>query len=509
MFVSHPLIVEKALEERSYQEALVAKALEKNTLVVAPTALGKTVVALRAAAHYLWTIPHKKILILAPTRPLAAQHQKSFQKFLKVDEGDVVLLTGNVPPEKRPRIWREASIICATPHVILNDLKGGRYVPGDLSLVVFDEAHRAVGDYPYPELAEIIQSRILGLTASPGGEAEAIKEVCKNLHIEGVEIRDESDRDVTPYVKGFEIEWHRIDLPEHYWVIRNLLHELLKKRLGILKEQGFLKIRGNNVTKKELLAVLGELQKKIRVDHRKDLYLALSAVSGSLTIVHAMDLLETQGLHPLALYLGRTEKKGLSRKASKALKSLIFSREFKRALAMSESLSRKYPEPKIEELKKVIKGLEKDSKVIVFTQYRDSASEIVRSLNEIEGVRAVRFVGQTSKVGDKGLSQKEQIDILNAFRDGDYNLLVATSVAEEGLDVPAVDMVIFFEPVPSEIRMIQRRGRTGRTKLGRVVVLIARKTRDEGVYWSSVAKERSMKKNLGLFKKGFIQRDLK
>ena len=46
--------------------------------------------------------------------------------------------------------------------------------------------------------------------------------------------------------------------------------------------------------------------------------------------------------------------------------------------------------------------------------------------------------------------------------------LVATSIAEEGLDIPEVDLVVFYEPIPSEIRYIQRRGRTGRKTAGNV-----------------------------------------
>ena len=138
----------------------------------------------------------------------------------------------------------------------------------------------------------------------------------------------------------------------------------------------------------------------------------------------------------------------------------------------------------------------RSTKIIVFTQYRDTAREIAGFLSGFEGVRAVRFVGQASKAGDPGLSQKKQLEVLQSFREGEFNVLVATSVAEEGLDIPSVDLVVFFEPVPSEIRMIQRRGRTGRRSVGRVVVLIAEKTRDEGFYWSSVARERRMKKSL-------------
>jgi Fanconi anemia group M protein len=500
MYVIHPLIRENKIEHRTYQKAIAETAIAKNTLVVAPTALGKTVIAVLVAAHYLMKHPRKKVLILAPTRPLAAQHAKRFIEFLTLGSSKVVLLTGHTHPEKRKEVWNSSRIICATPQVVRNDFILGRYEATDISLAVFDEAHRAVGDYPYPFIASQIEGRILALTASPGGNVETIQGVCNNLRIEGIELRGEDDPDTAPYVKGSEIEWKRVKLPEPYWVVRNLLLGLLRERLKVLKNHGVLKSFGTDITKKELLSIMSELQKKVASKARKDLYPAVSAVSASLTIAHGLALLETQGLTSLSSYLKRTETKANSPSASKALKKLSLNHDFKRVVAMSNTLKDKYKDPKLEVLRVEISQALVDTRIIVFTQYRDSAGEIVKALNKMEGVKAVRFVGQASKNGDKGLSQKEQLAILEDFRSGVYNVLVATSVGEEGLDIPSVDLVIFFEPISSEIRTIQRRGRTGRTSMGRVVILIAEKTRDEGIYWSSVSKERSMKKSLKGFK---------
>ena len=86
--------------------------------------------------------------------------------------------------------------------------------------------------------------------------------------------------------------------------------------------------------------------------------------------------------------------------------------------------------------------------------------------------------------------------MVEKFKKGEYNVLVATSVAEEGLDIPATDMVIFYEPVPSEIRSIQRRGRTGRARIGKVVILTIKGTRDIAYLWSSRNKEKKMKNEL-------------
>ena len=121
--------------------------------------------------------------------------------------------------------------------------------------------------------------------------------------------------------------------------------------------------------------------------------------------------------------------------------------------------------------------------------------DIKEKLSRIEGIRAEIFVGQAKK-GETGYTQKEQKAVLDKFRQGEFNTLVATSVGEEGLDIPKVDLVIFYEPIPSAIRTIQRKGRTGRLEKGRVIILVAKDTRDEAYSWSAHHKQKRMYRNL-------------
>jgi len=132
------------------------------------------------------------------------------------------------------------------------------------------------------------------------------------------------------------------------------------------------------------------------------------------------------------------------------------------------------------------------SKVMVFTQYRDTCDVLVEKLSSVDGARVGKLIGQSNG----GLRQKEQIEILEEFRNGIRNVIVATSVGEEGLDVASTNAVIFYEPVPSEIRTIQRRGRTGRKNDGEVFVLIAKGTMDEVFEYSSKKKEDQMRSRL-------------
>jgi Fanconi anemia group M protein len=219
-------------------------------------------------------------------------------------------------------------------------------------------------------------------------------------------------------------------------------------------------------------------------------------------VAHAMELAETQGAQILSSYLDRLENEADRKGASRADKGLVndpvFQRMAKRVRLVQEE------HPKAEELEKIIRGQftqDPDSRVIVFCHYRDNAERVSVRLSSMEGVHPVRFVGQATKGEDKGLTQKEQVGLIEDFKEGVYNVLVATSVAEEGLDIPSTDLVVFYEPIPSEIRTIQRRGRTGRARAGEVRILVTKGTRDEAYTYSAKSKEEKMHRELERLRK--------
>ena len=209
-YVSHPLIRPESIEERRYQFSIALRALDANTMVVLPTGLGKTAVALIVAASRLYS--HQgRVLVLAPTKPLVEQHLRFFKQFLLVQndseptESDFAMFTGDTPPEERARVWEACRICFATPQVIKNDCLAGRYSLADVVLLVVDECHRAVGNYAYVFLAQHYCTAakdplLLAMTASPGGDPAKVQEVCNNLQIEAVETRVETDEDVRPYI---------------------------------------------------------------------------------------------------------------------------------------------------------------------------------------------------------------------------------------------------------------------------------------------------------------------
>lgn len=512
-YIDHPLIKSNAIEARLYQQVLAADVLKKgNTMIVAPTALGKTIVATLVAADRLEKVKNSKILVLAPSKPLAIQHESTFKEFLTVPCSSI---TGAVKTDERVKRWEESQIICATPQTVESDLLKGRYSLKDVSLVVFDECHHGVGYYSYVYLASryVKESKfnlILGLTASPGSDKEKIKEVCDNLYIQSIVVKTEEDNDVRPYFNPVAIDWVRVKMSSELEKIKTHVDKALKIRLKGLKNMGV--IRTVSVNKLDILKARGRVQSAIArsVNPKKECFQAISILSAVINIQHSQELIETQGVVTFNKYVARLRKK-----KTKAAKSLIQDPNFGKAIYLAREAEKHGLEhPKLKKVTDIIKkelgqngqtklqsdryvkdADQKSSKIMVFTQYRDSLEMIHQKL-EKEGIKSAKFFGQASRDGEKGLTQKEQKEIIKAFKIGEYDVLLSTSVAEEGIDIPAVDLVILYEPVPSEVRMIQRRGRTGRKRSGRVKVLITNGTRDEGYYWASVNKERRMKHQL-------------
>jgi Fanconi anemia group M protein len=496
-WIKHPLIKDQKIESRLYQQLLAADVLKKgNTMIVAPTALGKTIVAVLVAAERIKNHKGSKILILAPSKPLVVQHEESFREFMNLP---VTSLTGDIKPEERAKRWDEYQIICATPQTIESDLISGRYSLKDVSLLVFDECHRGVGSYSYVYLAGKYLSTskhplVLGLTASPGSDEDKINEVCENLFINDVIIKSEEDADVVPYFNPVEVEWVEVELNEELKSIKSHIEDALNTRFNTLKKIRV--IKSVNMSKKDVLKAKEEAQNRISRSSKppKKYYIAISTFTAIINAMHALELLETQGVHTLNKYFERLRKK-----QTKAAKSLLVDENFKKAISLTKIAHRKEIEhPKLNKLSQLLKKELKenrDSRIIVFTQFRDTVDRIHEKCLE-NNINAVKFFGQASKEGIKGLTQKKQKEVIKAFKMGTYDVLISTSVAEEGIDIPAVDLVILYEPVPSEIRMIQRRGRTGRKNKGKMCILIAKGTRDEAYYWTSINKEQRMKKQL-------------
>jgi len=500
--ISHPLIRPESLEERRYQLSIALRALDANTMVVLPTGLGKTAVALIVAASRLYSHPGR-VLMLAPTKPLVEQHLRFFKKFLLSRDGseplesDLVMFTGETSPEERARAWEACRVCFATPQVIKNDCLAGRYSLTDVVLLVVDECHRAVGNYAYVFLAQHYcaaanEPLLLAMTASPGGDLMKVQEVCNNLHIETVETRVETDEDVHPYIHERDIQYVDVYLPEELQAALILLRELVESRLTRLASLNFRVPKPDKLSIKALNALNAQIQQRIR-NRDPAAFTAASLHAECMKLRHAISLAETQGSEALKLYLARLGAEGASSAGSKASKRLVGDPAYQHLVEVAAGWKEEL-HPKVSivcELVRTQLAAHPDSRIIVFATYRDTVQTLVDALSA-GGIACERFVGQASRDAGRGLSQKEQIASLARFREGEFKCLVATSVGEEGLDVPSTDMVIFYEAVPSEIRSIQRKGRTGRSGSGTIVVLVTKGTSDETFRYVSQTRERAM-----------------
>ncbi|WP_231185959.1 DEAD/DEAH box helicase [Haladaptatus sp. DYF46] len=501
-YVEHPYLSPSFIERRLYQIQLAGTARNDHTLVCLPTGLGKTTVSLLVTAERFDDVGGKSLL-LAPTKPLVNQHADFYREALSIPDEEIVVFTGEVRPAERSELWKSSKVIIATPQVVENDIVGGRIDLGPVTHVTFDECHRATGDYAYNYIAERYHADandplVTGMSASPGGDKESILEVCENLGMHEVEVMTEEDSDVSTYTHDTEVEWVRVQLPDEIVEIRDALNEVISDRLERLKSLGVINTTRPDVSQKDLNKVRGQLQKLIDNDQSEG-YKGMSAHAEVMKLRRAVELAETQSVESLRRYFERQRNSARSSGASKASQRMVS--EPKVQEAMRKAVQYEGRHPKFRKVRTYVAetlGLNGGERIIVFTESRDTAETLTDFFNDELGnqLTARRFVGQGDKDGSDGMTQKEQQETLDNFRAGEFEVLVSTSVAEEGLDVPEVDLVLFYEPVPTAVRSIQRKGRTGRQAQGQVVVLLAEDTRDEAYFWISKRREDEMEEEL-------------
>ena len=462
-YIDKKYIQKNSVEKRDYQINLASQAINENCIVVLPTGLGKTTIALHVISEYLLK-QSGTILFLAPTRVLVNQHFDFLKKNLTFD--DIVLITGEDSVEKRTDLWN-SRIICATPEVARNDMGHNVVKSSQFSLVIFDEVHRTTGDYAYSSIAEHFENsstRLLGMTATLPSEQEKATEILTRLKISSVAERNENSPDVKPYIQETNTEWINVELPSELKSIQKLLKSALDERYDVLRKNGL------PLNNQQSLSSLLRLRPFVLSKSRKS---AKPLFSG-IRIHYALNILEAHGITPFLQFCKRAQaKKGVG------VKDLFeIDPNFTQALTLAkEAQSNGIEHSKSPKLKEILNSV--PGKSLIFTSYRDSVDMIYTQLNQM-GISAGILIG---KAGDTGLKQKKQIETVQKFRDGEFQVLVATRVGEEGLDIAEVNQVIFYDNVPSSIRFIQRRGRTGRKDTGKLVVLIAKNTIDETYYW--------------------------
>ena len=489
--VSHDMLNDGIVEARAYQLEAVDEALNSSMLLVMPTAAGKTAV--------IWMMISEKLsrggkaIMIAPTVGLVEQHIRSLREVLNLDD-EIVSVTGQIPPAKRIEKWNGARLVVATPKVVVNDASNGVVDLSDFSVLVVDEAHHCTGDHAMAQvcdkyISENLDPHVLGVTASPGHRPETVREICSRTGALRIHIRNSGEGMLSGYLSELEVREITVTVPEE--MIR--LSEPFKiwqqgivdreRRLGRYVMPGMINFSGLSNAMDRAKSAIGRGEASG--------YQSVSQIAVAMRLHHLINCLMSQGVSASREYLDRLEdEESGSKKTVRDFLRDIRIRELRTNLAEMDEIH-----SKIGAVRRMVRErIKRDSmsRIIVFANYRDTIASLEASLEGLKGITPIRFVGQSSRGSRKGLSGREQVRRLDEFRNGNANVLLATSIGEEGLDIPSADLVIFYEPVSSEIRTIQRRGRTGRKRLGEVIVLIAEGTRDEGAKAAALRREENM-----------------
>ncbi|KAI0670106.1 P-loop containing nucleoside triphosphate hydrolase protein [Trametes maxima] len=480
--------------KRDYQYNIVKKCLFENTLVALPTGLGKTFIAGVVMLNYYNWFPQGKVVFVAPTKPLVAQQIDACHKTCGIPGSVAAELTGNVTKDRRINSWRTQRVFYATPQTLLNDLVQGLVDALDIVLIVIDEAHRGTGDYAYAQVVRFMMQhnphfRIMALTATPGGKPEAVQEIVDALHISHIEIRNEDDADLKKYLHKKHEQEHFIHMTQDIATLRDGLASLMTPILKKVQSAGFLT---NGNTAPTMLHPFRAQSTVIEMSKSKAPQYAIGAAAQLGPLARAMGYLMENSVTMCYGFLKGIASGQDDSSAKKAIRKIggftdlmkLFEEQATRGFAIH---------PKMDTLRTLLidhfaKQLPDElggpaegapggqSRAMVFVSFRECVEEIVELLNkESPIIRAKAFIGQgTDKQGKKGYAQKEQLEVIEQFKAGTFNVLVSTSIGEEGLDIGEVDLIVCYDAQKTPIRMLQRIGRTGRKQAGTVHILLAK-----------------------------------
>lgn len=483
---------------RDYQFNIVARGLFHNLLVALPTGLGKTFIAATIMLNwYRWT-KNAQIIFVAPTKPLVAQQVDACFHIAGIPWSDTSMLTGEVPAALRAEEWQTKRVFFLTPQTLVNDLKTGSADPKRIVLVVVDEAHRATGGYAYVEVIKFIRRfnesfRVLALTATPGADVEAVQKVVDGLDISRVEIRTEQSFDIREYVHHRQVEKMVFQNSDEMVMLMDLYAKAVQPVLNVI-------VGMNAYWQRDPVALTPygctkALSQWMGSDAGRHANFGVKGMVKSVftnlaSLSHNMELLKYHGITPFYKGLMHFQQESETTSKSKYRKQIIDSEHFKtmtRRLKMWVDNPDFVGHPKLEALREVVlnhlmdagEGTERNTtragesrtRIMVFAHFRDSAEDIARVLaRDSPIIRPHVFVGQASAKNSEGMTQKKQLSVIEDFKSGAINTLIATSIGEEGLDIGEVDLIVCYDSKSSPLRMLQRMGRTGRKRAGKIVL---------------------------------------
>ncbi|XP_068608350.1 Fanconi anemia group M protein [Brachionichthys hirsutus] len=519
---------------REYQLKISEAALFQNTLVCLPTGLGKTFIAAVVMYNFYRWYPSGKIVFMAPTKPLVAQQIEACYNVMGIPQAHMAELTGSTAAKQRQEVWRAKRIFFLTPQIMVNDLSRETCPAQQVKCVVIDEAHKALGNHAYCQVVrqlggQNLQFRILALSATPGGDTKSVQSVISNLFISHIELRSDESPDIQAHSHQRNVDKVVVPLGEtlsgyqarYLQVLEKFMSRLVQNRVMAHKDL-------QTLGKYQIILARDQFRKNpppnIKGPHQGmlegDFALCIS-------LYHGYELLMQMGLRSLFFYFQgiMDGSREMSRTRNELQRTPNFMDLYHKMEALFVNPSAGpdepfiYSHPKLKTLEEVVLQhfrscvetasnsdghQEVGTRAMIFSSFRESVQEIAAMLNRHAPlIKVMTFMGQASAgKGVKGFTQREQLEVVHSFRQGGFNTLVSTCVGEEGLDIGEVDLIVCFDAQKNPIRLVQRMGRTGRKRKGRVVVILA-EGREERTYNQSQSNKRSVFKSIIGNKSGF------
>ncbi|XP_018412188.1 PREDICTED: interferon-induced helicase C domain-containing protein 1 [Nanorana parkeri] len=493
---------------RDYQMEVARPALKgENVIMCLPTGSGKTRVAVYITKDHLRKrqaagLPAKAIVLVNKV-PLVEQHFKSeFHPFLK-DSYKVTKISGDSQLKiSFPKMVKENTVIICTAQILENALiqaaekKDEGVSLSDFSLLIIDECHHTNKDGVYNNImlryikqkkrnenirktegpAKMVSlPQVVGLTASPGvGGAnqstkaeEHILRICANLDSRIMTVKEHIDQ----LQRQVKLPCKQVDIAEDKK--KNPFGDKLKKMMMEIEQFGDLSSTSEHGTqsyeqwviqKEKSAAKEGNRTQHVCADHLKRYNDALQ-ISDTIRMNDALSHLGKFYIEEKKkiLLLQETDAEGVSKEVDKTDSYLInlFYKEINNLERLAEN--EEYENEKLTKLRRAImEEFTRNAKArgIVFTKTRQSAAALCQWISDNEkfkevGIRAHFLIGAGSNSDFTSMTQNEQKKVIHKFTTGELNLLIATSVAEEGLDIPECNIVIMYGRITNEIAMMQ------------------------------------------------------
>ncbi|KAL4737329.1 ATP-dependent helicase dcl2 [Aspergillus similis] len=444
---------------RSYQLEMFEASLKNNIIIAMGTGSGKTQIALLRIMHELENSNGKLIWFLAPTVALCLQQHRVISQHIPAAKSRTLLGLNKVELWTEQAIWdavlEDIQVLVSTPAVLLDAMTHGFVNISRLGLLIFDEAHHCIRKHPtnmimrnfyHPALRDYGPSavpRILGLTASAGSSREELQTIEMNL----------SSVCATPQA-------HRQELLEytHRPELRRVLYTPLKIENASLCDGSALRKvleRGNTYSSDQM---------KRFVSRAAHIYKELGIWAAEYFIMASIEQFRSHTHLHSSIHLDDDERKYLVDIVSKLPVPDI---------DIHSTDPKDFPvSPKFEALISFLMSIDDlNFSGLIFVQQR--AVVVVMSYllsihpSTRDRFRTGGFIGMSNSANKRTmlgdlLSAKLQRDTMDDFRHGRKNLIVATDVLEEGIDVSACSVVVCYDKPPSLKSFVQRRGRARR-----------------------------------------------